>query len=136
MKDLIFSLEVCALGFLVVMIALALLAAILELFHRLFGEKEPVQGAGRPAGQQLTANKTAVHKPPAARPVAVQPAANDLVAATMGAILCCLESGGYRSFTIKEIRPFNAQQSNWALNGRTRLLSARQDFVNMRRKKR
>lgn len=128
MNDFAYGLEVLALGFLVVIFALLLLALILEIFHRLFGdkperEKTPVQ----PSKSQspLTAEKI----------TSGQITSPEVIAASIGAILYTMESGGVRRFAIKEVKPLSNRRSNWVLGGRTNLLSAREDFVSMRRRK-
>lgn len=127
MNDLSLGLEVLALGFLVVLFALAFLAVILEVFHRLFGDKPEIAPAQPTPTTQtpLTAERTTSTQ--AERP--------ELVAASIGAILYTMETGGYSRFAIKEVKALSTRRSNWALGGRTNLLDARRDFVSMRRRK-
>ncbi|MEW5921054.1 MAG: OadG family protein [Bacillota bacterium] len=127
MDDLIFGFEILGFGFLVVLFTLWLLAIILELFHRLFGETEKEKAPDQHVKTQPAAADV--------KPEGGRAEAPELVAASIGAILYTMEAGGYRHFAIKEVKALPAQRSNWALGGRTRLLGARQDFVDMRRRK-
>jgi Na+-transporting methylmalonyl-CoA/oxaloacetate decarboxylase gamma subunit len=128
MNDFYYGLEILVLGFVVVILALLLLAVILELFHRLFGDK--------PEKENVSAQPITSHTPLV---VEKQPSGKtnkpELVAASIGAILYTMETGGHVRFAIKEVKALSNRRSNWSLGGRTNLLDARQDFVSMRRRK-
>lgn len=128
MNEFYYGLEILGLGFMVVIFALLLLAVILELFHWLFGDKPDKKAPAQPSTSQAS---LVADKPPSG-----QTNKPELVAASIGAILYTMETGGYVRFAIKEVKALSNRRSNWSLGGRTNLLGARQDFASMRRKKR
>ena len=128
MNDLYYGLEILGLGFMVVIFALLLLYGILEIFHWLFGDKPE---KGKVTAQPSTSRPSLV----AEKPPSGQTNRPELVAASIGAILYTMGTGGHGRFVIKEVNALPNSRSNWAVGGRTNLLSARQDFVSMRRRK-
>ncbi len=129
MNELYYGLEILGLGFTVVIFALLLLAVILELFHWLFGDKPDKEKV--PAQPSTSQASLVADKPPSG-----QTNKPELVAASIGAILYTMETGGNVRFSIKEVKALSNRRSNWSLGGRTNLLGARQEFASMRRKKR
>jgi hypothetical protein len=141
MHNLIFGLEMLAIGLLIVMTSLLLLALILIGFNKIFYYKSnnKIQAKSTANNTVQTGGSGVQARPQAALKIActtsntaqaaVRP---EIIAASMGALLFAMDE--QNSFVIGNNIPGPATNM-WAQACRARALSIRQDFVLLRRGK-
>lgn len=137
MNLFMYGLEFSVLGFAVVLVALYLLALILQLFNKIFAgnESTPKQGKGGQDGKGAQLKNQPVQAKETLTPaVPLQGEKPEIVAAAMGALLFALDGGQGRRFAVTKVTG-TAMPSSWGQIGRSRLLQLRQDFVLSKRGK-
>ncbi|RJX24666.1 MAG: hypothetical protein C4554_08600 [Dethiobacter sp.] len=141
MHNLSYGLEMMAIGLLIVMTSLLLLALVLLAFNKIFYYKSnnKIQ-AKSTANNTVQTGRSGVQARPQAAPEIVCTTSDtaqtavraEIIAASMGALLFALDK--QNSFAIGNNTPEPATNM-WAQAGRTRVLNLRQDFVLLRRGK-
>ncbi|RJX23553.1 MAG: hypothetical protein C4554_10560 [Dethiobacter sp.] len=142
MHNLIFGLKILAIGLLIVMSTLLILALILidfkKLFYKADGKKQLKSAAKKtaPVNNPAQTGCSGMDAWPQPAPeiacteskavkAAVRP---EIIAATIGALLFALEKEKPNCLVVGN-KPLELVMNTWALAGRARLLNLRQDFA-------